>query len=166
MGDETVELHVQTNNSTKHSNETGQKIQGETNKGNSSYGSSEKRNDRTKNENEQKESKKRKPKNSILPPCSCKSLRIEKIDSKQRSHIHSQYWKLDKDLQKNIYFRGLNLFQKRTRARGGPKENRKHSRVYSLKTSTERSVSVCAKFFLANLGFKKGNIVTTLFKDV
>ena len=52
MGDETVELHVQTNNSTKHSNETGQKIQGETNKGNSSYGSSEKRNARTKNENE------------------------------------------------------------------------------------------------------------------
>ena len=112
-GDETVELHVQTKNSTKHSNETGQKIQEETNKGNCSYGSSEKRNDRTKNENEQKESKKRKPKNSILPPCSCKSLCIEKIDSKQRSHIHSQYWKLDKDLQKKYLFQRVEFIPKK-----------------------------------------------------
>ena len=53
--------------STKHLNETGQKLQEETNQENCSHGSLEERNDVTKNDNEQKESSKRKTKRLILP---------------------------------------------------------------------------------------------------
>ena len=35
----------------------------------------------------------------------------------------------------------------------------------SLKTPTRESVQVCGQFFSAALGFKKDNIITTLFKN-
>ena len=72
----------------------------------------------------------------------------------------------------NQYSRKEYLFQRvklvpkrRTRVGGSPKKNRKHSRVYSLKTSTREQVPDCAKFFFAVLGFKKDNTIVTLFKD-
>ena len=72
----------------------------------------------------------------------------------------------------NQYSRKEYLFQRvklvpkrRTRVGGSPKKNRKHSRVYSLKTSTREQVPVCAKFFLTALGFKQDNTIAILFKD-
>ena len=60
----------------------------------------------------------------------------------------------------------MNQFQKkRKRVRGSSKKQRTPSRVYSLKTPTGESVQVCGQFFLATVGFKKDNIITTLFKN-
>ena len=75
--DGTVELHIQTNNSTKHLNKTGEKIEEEKNQVNCSHDSPEKRNCIAKNDNEKKEFNKRKTKHPILPLCCCKKQCIE-----------------------------------------------------------------------------------------
>ena len=162
-----VDQDTQTNDSTKHLEETAQENQVKTEQlRNYNCDASEKRSDVTKNNNEQKEPNKRKTKHPILPLCNCKRTCIEKIDEEQRNNIHSQYWNLDKELQKEYLFQRVeSIPKKRERVRGCPKKQRKHSRVYSLKVPKGESVQVCSQFFLATLGFKKDNIITTLFKN-
>ena len=66
---------------------------------------------------------------------------IEKIDEEQRNNIHSQYWNLDKELQKEYLFQRVeSIPKKRERVRGSPKKQRKHSRVHSLKAPNGESV--------------------------
>ena len=80
-----VDQDTQTNDSTKHLEETAQENQVKTEQlRNYNCDASEKRSDVTKNNNEQKEPNKRKAKHPILPPCNCKRMCIEKIDGEKR----------------------------------------------------------------------------------
>ena len=100
-----------------------------------------KRSDITKNNNKRKEPNKIKAMHLILLPCNCKIFCIDNIDGKQRENIHSQYWKLEKVLQKEYLFQRVESISKnRKKGRANPKEQRKHSRVYSLKTPNGESV--------------------------
>ena len=87
-----VDQDIQRNDSTKHLEETVEENQVQTEQlRNYNHDASEKRSDVTKNNKEQKEPNKRKAKHPILPPCSCKTMCLEKIDGEQCNNIHSQY---------------------------------------------------------------------------
>ena len=109
-----VDQDIQTNDSTKHLEETAEENQVQTEQLiNYNRDASEKRSDITKNNDEQKEPNIRKAKHPILPPCNCKRLCIEKIDSEQQNNIHSQYWNLDKELENEYLFQRVESISKK-----------------------------------------------------
>ena len=109
-----VDQDIQTNDSTKHLEETAEENQVQTEQLiNYNIDASEKRSDITKNNDEQKEPNIRKAKDPILPPCNCKRMCIEKTDSEQQNNIHSQYWNLDKEQQNEYLFQRVESIPKK-----------------------------------------------------
>ena len=69
---------------------------------------------------------------------------------------------MNKKFQKEFLFQRVQSFpKKRSRTRGSPKKKRNNSRIYSQNVNG-KDISVCSKFFLGTLGYKRDNIISTL----
>ena len=66
-------------------------------------------------------------------PYSCRRNRIEKTGIEKRKTINTQYWSLDRTLQKEYLFQRMQSFpKKRSKIRGCPKEKRNNSNIYII----------------------------------
>ena len=72
---------------------------------------------------------------------------------------------MNKKLQKEFLFQRVQSFpKKRSRIRGSPKKKQNNSRIYSLNVNgKDIDIAVCSKFFPGTLGYKKDNVISTLF---
>ena len=117
-----------------------------------------------------KKSRKRKSKRKsfadshpLQPPCGCKRKGFDKVSDEKREIIYKQYCAMNKKLQKEFLFQRVqSIPKKRSRIRENPKKKRNNSRIYSLNVNSN-DIAVCSKFFLGTLGYKKDNVISTLF---
>ena len=70
---------------------------------------------------------------------------------------------MNKKFQKEFLFQRVQSFPKKSsRIRASPKKKRNNSTIYSLNVNG-KDIAVCSKFFLGRLGYKKDNVISTLF---
>ena len=72
---------------------------------------------------------------------------------------------MNRQVREKTLIQRVNIIpKKRSRTRGTPKKNGKNTRIYTFVEEGE-AIQVCSKFFLGTLGFKKDNVISTLFKS-
>ena len=87
----------------------------------------------------------------MQPPCSCKQKCIEKIDSKERKTIYTQYCSLEKTLQKEYLFQRVQSFPKKRKkvtiksTEGARKSRKVYRKCASLNTHSDETFTGHAK---------------------
>ena len=99
----------------------------------------------------------------LQPLCGCKRKCIYNVSHEKREIIYKQYCAITKNFKKNFCFNESNHF--RSKDQGSEEVRRKSKaiqRIYSLNVNG-KDIVVCSKSFLGTLGYKKYNVISTLF---
>ena len=103
-----------------------------------------------------------KSKHQMLPPCSCKSLCIERIPGPERKVIHVDFWKLSYD-ERTLFMHSRITRESVKRHRKNTKRGKERGATFSYSFfAYGEDRKICQSFFLSTLGYKSNRVLMTI----
>ena len=104
-----------------------------------------------------------KSKHPLLPPCSCKSLCIERIPGPERKVIHADFWKLSYD-ERTLFMHSRITRESVKRHRKNTKRGKERGATFSCSFfAYGEDRKICHQsFFLSTQGYKSNRVLMTI----